>query len=158
MPEKPAFLFYGSSQRFAVIRPSEAYDWGYAEGCSNAVYATSNREIVLAFSLGAIPDDTGKYERLMDKKYGHEIKMIFCRGHPNFGGKGYLYKVSSEGFSYAGGTQWVNPSPVTPMEVTEIKVDDYLYLFRYATEVEKQQIEEEFKESQNHDNTISNNR
>jgi hypothetical protein len=148
MPKKPAFLFHGSSKRFEIILQSQAYDWGYAEGCHNAVYATSNRDIALAFALGAVSDETGKYERIMDNKYGEEITMIFCKGHPDFGGKGYLYKVSSEGFTYTRGTQWVNPSPVIPIEITEINVDDYLHLFRYATEEEKQQIEEEFKESQ----------
>jgi len=37
--------------RFDVILPSQAYDWGYAEGRRNAVYATSNRDIALAFAL-----------------------------------------------------------------------------------------------------------
>jgi len=83
----------------------------------------------------------------MDPKYGKEIKMIFYRGHPYFGGKGYLYKVSSEGFVYAGGTQWVNLGTVTPVETTEVNVNDYLHLFRYATDDEKRQIEEELKQA-----------
>ena len=37
--------------------------------------------------------------------------------------------------------------PVTPLEILEINVDDYLHLFRYATEEEKREIEREFEET-----------
>ena len=37
---------------------------------------------------------------------------------------------------------------VEAIEITEINVDDYLHLFRYATEEEKRQIEKELKESE----------
>ena len=126
---------------------SQAYDWGYTAGCKNAVYATSNRDIALAFSLGAIPDKNGNCGRLIDKKYDNGSKMIFYKGHPNFGGKGYLYKLSSQGFTYTGGTQWINLEPLIPIEISEINVDDYLYLFRYATEKELQQITDEMKKA-----------
>jgi len=59
IPEKPTFLFHGSSKLFDVLLPSQAYDWGYSEGCHDAVYATSNRDIALAFALGVVPDETG---------------------------------------------------------------------------------------------------
>jgi hypothetical protein len=69
--------------------------------------------------------------------------MIFYHGHPNFGGKGFVYKIDSENFIYAGGTQWVCPSPVVPLEIIEIKVDEHLDLFRYATTDEQREIEYE---------------
>ena len=145
-PETPEFLYCGSSERFDVLLPSRAHDWGDKEGRQNAVYAYSNRDIALAFALGVTPDETGHYDRVMSYKYGVGVQMIFHKGHPNFGGKGYLYKLPSKGFIHAGGTEWINPSPVMPVGITEINVDDYLYLFRYATEIEKQQIKEDFSE------------
>jgi hypothetical protein len=147
VPEKPEFLYHGSSERFDVILPSQAYDWGYKEGRRNAVYATSKRDIALAFALGIVPDENGQTDRVMDYKYTKdETVMLYVKGHPNFGGKGYVYKLSSKGFSYAGGTQWVSPVPVHPLEITETNVDDYAHLWRYPTDEERQQIEENFRE------------
>lgn len=135
---KPSFLYHGSSLLVDKLKSFQAYDWGFKEGNQYAVYATSEYEIALAFALGAVLDEEGKCDRVMDPKYGTPVQMIFFSGHPNYKGKGYVYKFSSEGFIYAGGTQWINPNPVTPIEVNEIKVDDYLHLFRYATSEEKQ--------------------
>ena len=140
---KPPYLYHGSSQLVDWLKPFQAFDWGFEEGNQHAVYATSEMNIALAFALGAVLDKEGNCDRVMDPKYGFPIKMIFFSGHPNFGGRGYLYKVRSDGFVYAGGTQWVNPNSVSPIEVKEIKVDDYLHLCRYATNEEKEELEGE---------------
>ncbi len=145
--EKPRYLYHGSTKLFDIVMPFQAYDWGYAEGCQDAVFATSNRDIAIAFAMGAVPDEQGKIGRLMDPEYGDEIRMIFYQGHPDFGGKGYVYKLLSEGFVYTRGTQWVNPNPVKPVEISVINVDDYLYLFRYATKAEKQEIERDLRDA-----------
>ena len=141
--KRPVFLYHGSAKLLKIIEPFQAHDWGYAEGCKKAVYVTSDRNIAIAFALGARPDENGNVGRLMDKKYDKDNKMIFYQGHPNFGAKGYLYKLSSEGFTYTRGTQWVNSYSVTPVDTTEINVDDFPLLWRYATDKEKQQIERE---------------
>ena len=138
---RPRFLYHGSSKYFKIILPYQAYDSAYDEGCYEAVYATSEKDIALSFALGAVPDEFGKIGRVMDKKYGDDIKMIFYHGHPNFGDRGFLYKLSSEGFVYTRGTQWISFQSVIPIEIYEINVDDYLYLFRYATEEEKSEME-----------------
>ncbi|WP_199613662.1 hypothetical protein [Paenibacillus alkalitolerans] len=143
--EKPVFLFHGGSKLVDELKPNQAYDWGHNEGNQFAVYATSIKDHAIAFALGVVPDEHGNSSRVMHPKYGEPLKMIFVSGHPNYGGKGYVYKVSSEGFTYAGGNQWVNPNPVTPIEIIEINVDEHLHLFRYATEEEKAEIEEEYR-------------
>jgi len=137
---KPPFLYHGSSQLVNPLKPFQAYDFGFEEGNQYAVYASSEIDIALAFALGAVLDAEGKCDRVMDPKYGFPTKMIFFSGHPNYGGKGYLYKLNSDGFVFAGGTQWVNPNPVIPIEVKEINVDDYLHLYRYATNEEKRTL------------------
>ena len=147
MLDRPEHLYHGSPGLYKILLPNQGDDWGYAEGRHYGVYATSNRDIAIAFALGAKPDEQGKIERIMDPKYGEKIKMIFHRGHPNFGGKGYVYKLLNEGFVYTMGTQWVNPNPVKPVEISEINVDDYLHLFRYATEAEKKEIERELHDT-----------
>jgi len=145
--KKPEFLYFGSSQRYEVLLPDQAYEKGGKKGSVNVVGATSVRDIALAFALGAVPDETGQQDRVMDYQFeSGKTTMLYIKGHPNFGGKGYVYKLSPKGFKFTGGTQWVNPAPVKPVEVTEINVDDYLYLCRNATEEEKRQIEENFTE------------
>ena len=52
--------------------------------------------------------------------------MVFKKGHPNYGGKGYLYIIESNEFVHAMGTQWVCFKEVKPTEVIELEVDDYL--------------------------------
>jgi hypothetical protein len=145
-PEKPDFLYFGDSKRRVMLLPSQKYCRSEKQGSQDAIYAYSNRNIALAYALGAVPDENGRLDRIMDYKYGGEVAMLFLKGHPAFGGKGYVYKLAVKGFIFTGGTQWVNFSPVTPLEITEIDVDNYLYLFRYATEEEKKQIEENFSE------------
>lgn len=146
MREKPDFLYYGSSERLDILLPSQDYNIDGEKRTQKVIYATSIRDIALAYAIGAVPDENGIIDRVMSYKQDGGVKMIFHKGHPNFGGKGYVYRLSSKGFLPVGGIQWVNPSPVKPLEVTEINVDDYLFLFRYATEEEKQQLEEDFTE------------
>ncbi|MGL5087133.1 MAG: hypothetical protein ACRC68_15695 [Clostridium sp.] len=134
-------LYHGSSVCSEKLIPHQAYDWGYEEGCENAVYATSNKNVALAFALGIKPDVNGKSERVMDTEFGDV--MIFVNGMPNYGGVGYLHVLSSEGFTYAGGTQWINKNEVIPLEIIEIKVDEYLHLMRFATKDEINRFEEE---------------
>lgn len=83
------YLYHGSSGYYKTLIPRQAYDTGFEEGCKNAVYATTNRNMALAFALGAIPDQNGEIERVMLPEFGD--RMIFEKGTPNYGGKGYLY-------------------------------------------------------------------
>ncbi|HBY21455.1 MAG TPA: hypothetical protein DEG71_10720 [Clostridiales bacterium] len=145
--DKPEYLYHGSSKLFDIIKPFQAYDWANEQGNQKAVFATAIEKIAYAFALGTIPDETGNCGRIINPKYSKEFKMIFHRGHPNFGGKGYVYKMSSEGFVHAGREQWVNPLPVVPVEIKEIEVDDYLHLFRYATEEEREDIEKDITDA-----------
>ena len=129
--EKPRFLYHGSSVKVEALEPYQAYDWGHEEGCQFGVFATSVRDVALAFALGKKPDGNGKVGRVIRKKHPDDpIQMIFWEGTPNLGGKGYLYTLSSQDFLNAGGTQWACPHRVIPLEVTEILVDEYTYLNR----------------------------
>ena len=133
-------------------------DWVDDAGSLFGVYATSMREEALAFALGAVPGRNGGVTRFIRHDPGGSVQMVFVHGHPNFGGKGYIYTVSSRGFRLASDKQWVCSKDVVPLEVEEIAVDDYLHLFRYATpddyvslfpyatEEEKRRIRQVFEE------------
>ena len=51
-------------------------------------------------------------------------------------GKGYLYELDVGGFDKVSNTQWVCDKQVIPIKIIEINVDDYLHLFRYASDKE----------------------
>jgi hypothetical protein len=130
---------------FEVLLPHQAEDFLNPAGSQYGVWATSNRDIALAFALGAVPDETGSVARIMRPQDLNPVKMVYIQGHPNFGGKGYLYAVLSEGFEHVAGEIWICRESVTPLEILEINVDDYLHLFRYATEEEKREMQCEFE-------------
>ena len=117
-------LYHGSPNKYDLLIPHQAYDTGFAEGCQNAVYATTNKAMVICFALGAVADENGEVEREMMPEYGD--KIVFRKGHPNYGGKGYVYVLDSERFVHAMGSQYVCFSQVKPLEILEINVDDYL--------------------------------
>lgn len=120
------YLYHGSSGYYDILIPHQAYDTGFQQGCKNAVYATSNKNMALAFALGAIPNKDGEIERVMLPEYGDVI--VFEKGTPNYGGKGYLYVLDKSKFQHALGTQWVCFEEIVPLEIQEINVDDYLHL------------------------------
>ena len=115
-------LYHGSPNRYDTLIPHQAYDTGFEEGCQNAVYATSSKAMAIGFALGSQEDSNGEVEREMMPEYGE--KMVLKKGHPNYGGKGYILDRAQ--FHPARGTQWVCLEEVKPLEVIEINVDDYL--------------------------------
>ena len=117
-------LYHGSTKKFDTLIPHQAFDVGFEEGCQNAVYATTSKAMAICFALGAVPDENGEIEREMMPEYGE--KMVFKKGHPNYGGKRYLYVIDGADFVHAMGTQWVCFNAVKPLEVIEIDVDEYL--------------------------------
>lgn len=126
------YLYHGSSRKVHVLAPHQACDKEFEEGCQYAVYATSNRNMALAFALGEIPNDKGEVERVMMPEYGDV--MQFVKGTPNYGGKGYLYVLDKKDFHYAYGTQWICFHDVKPLSIIEIEVNDYLYLCKVNEE------------------------
>ena len=120
------YLYHGSSGYFKVLIPHQAYDTGFEEGCKKAVYATTSKNMALGFALGAIPNQNGEVERLMMPEYGDT--MIFEKGQPNYGGKGYLYVLDKAKFQHSMGTQWISFDKIKPLDIIEINVNDYLHL------------------------------
>lgn len=120
----PTFLYHGSPTYHQTLIPHRAYDTGFEAGCQNAVYATTSKAMAICFALGAISDANGEVEREMMPEHGN--KIIFKKGTPNYGGKGYIYTLDASSFIHAMGTQWVCFEEVKPIEILEIDVNDYL--------------------------------
>ncbi len=120
------FLYHGSPDFCNILKPHQAYDTGFAAGCQNAVYATTNKDMAICFAMGSVPDKDGEVEREMMPEHGNI--MIFKKGTPNYGAKGYVYKLDKKDFQHAMGTQWVCFHEVKPIEIMEIEVNNYLHL------------------------------
>lgn len=136
----PEFLYHGSSKNVKVLLPRQAENWINNSNALYGVYATHIRDIALAFTLGGIPDETGTVSMRIELQNTDPIKMVYIHGHPNFSGKGYLYKLSSKRFKQINIYEWICNQTVEPLTVTEINVDDHLHLFRYATNKEKKEF------------------
>ncbi|WP_026652946.1 hypothetical protein [Butyrivibrio proteoclasticus] len=119
------YLYHGSPYKLDRLVPNQAVDTGFKEGCQFAVYATSNRNMAICFSLGCV-EESDDAQRVMMPEYGD--KMVFKKCHPNYGKKGYLYVLDKEQFVHSMGTQWVCYKEIVPEEIIEIDVDDYLEL------------------------------
>lgn len=124
IPVNPQILYHGSPIKCDILIPHQAYDTGFETGCRNAVYATDSKAMAICFALGVAPDENGEIEREMMPEYGERI--IFHKGTPNYGQKGYIYVLDGSNFVHAMGTQWVCFDEVKPIEMIEINVDDYL--------------------------------
>lgn len=130
-PERK-ILYHGSPTKHTTLIPHQAYDTGFAEGCQNAVYATTEKAMAICFALGAKHDENGNVEREMMPEYGD--KIIFKKGTPNYGQKGYIYVLDGSKFTHAMGTQWISTEEVAPLEIIEIEVNDYLYYAKVCQE------------------------
>lgn len=137
--DKPKYLYHGSSECFNILQPYQTHDALSQAASQNAVFATPIRDAAIAFALGAVPDEHGRVTRVICSM--EPVEMLFLEGRPNLGGKGYLYTVLADEFEPLDAVQWICRHPVKPLEVVEINVDDYVHLFRYATEEEKRALE-----------------
>ncbi len=102
--DKPEFLYHGSSNRVDILIPYQSADFLNASGSQNAVLATTNRDVALAFALGTVPDETGDDVTRVILSLD-PVKMIFVRGCPNLGGKGYLYNLAGDKFDQVDSAQ-----------------------------------------------------
>ena len=128
------YLWHGSPEKFNILKPTKADDFTNPFGNLFGVYATNFKEAAIAFAMGNKPDKEGRITKFI--KGIKNIQMVFIYGTPNFGGLGYLYKLSHEGFKEVCPGQYVCEKEVIPLEIIEIKVDDYRYLYRFATKEE----------------------
>ena len=118
------YLYHGSEGLYTELIPKKAMDEKYIERNLKAVYATTSKWMAICFALGKRPGVSGNISREISEERGKVI--IFHEGKPNIGGVGYIYKLKRDGFIHIRGTQWVSFSPVKPIEVEKILVNDYL--------------------------------
>ena len=134
MNTKPQFLYHGSQYRLEVLEPQPAHGACERESMM-AIYAAETMEEVVPFALPIrwhpdAPDGKRAFE--CD---GGKTKLIYGSLDPN--GVGYIYKVKADTFHKIDQWQWVSETACAPVEVVEIKVQDYLHTVEFSKEAEE---------------------
>lgn len=96
--KKPKFLYHGSSKKVDVLMPYQADDWKCEHGRHFGVYATSDRNVALAFALGGIPDQTGTCSRVIREKDRSPLKWFLFGGIQTLGAKAISISYHRRGF------------------------------------------------------------
>lgn len=134
MNTKPQYLYHGSQYRLDVLEPQPAHGACERESML-AIYAAETLEEVVPFALPIrwYPD-TPDGKRTFECN-GGKTKLIYGSLNPN--GVGYIYKVKADSFRKIDQWQWISETNCVPVEVIEIKVQDYLHTVEFSKEAEE---------------------
>lgn len=131
MNEKPEYLYHGSQYYFDTLEPQQARGQCERESML-AIYAAEKFQEVIPFALPIrwYPDSPeGKRDFTCD---GGRTKLLYGSLDPD--GIGYIYKVKSDFFKKIDEWQWVSDRACIPVEITEIRVRDYLHTVEFSEE------------------------
>lgn len=134
MNTKPQYLYHGSQYRLDVLEPQPAHGACERESML-AIYAAETLEEVVPFALPIrwYPD-TPDGKRTFECN-GGKTKLIYGSLNPN--GVGYIYKVKTDSFRKIDQWQWISETVCVPVEMIEIKVQDYLHTVEFSKEAEE---------------------
>ena len=94
---KPSVLYHGSAHRVAALEPRQASGVGAATDQLQAVYATHDRILAVAFAMRGIPNQKGDLEWEL-KTSTNPPRIIYSAGTPRIGGTGLIYHLPSDAF------------------------------------------------------------
>jgi len=130
------YLWHGSRQKIPMLEPRQSIDTGGAAGSNqNAIYATSDPKVAIAFGL-TTPDS---YTAM----FPNDPQMVLFSGNIRKGQNVYLHKLPFNGPN--GKPQFVQGAHdrefysipgvkgIKPVEIKAVPVDKYLNLIRQAT-------------------------
>lgn len=134
MNAKPEYLYHGSQYLFDILKPQQA-SGGCEKESLRAVYAAGTPREVIPFALPIrwYPDSPeGKRDFTCEDG---KTKLLYGSLDPD--GVGYLYKIRSDSFEKIDEWQWVSVRECVPVEITEIRVRDYLHTVEFSEEAAK---------------------
>lgn len=132
--EPPMFLYHGSQYDLEVLEPQKACGQTDAESqCS--IYAAKSAKEVIPFALPIrwYPD-TPEGKRNFECSFG-TTKLNYGSLDPE--GKGYVYRLKSDGFKRVDDFQWVCDKSVNYLEKMEIKVKDFLHTVEFSEDAKR---------------------
>lgn len=136
-------LYHGSSRKLEgdKLLPKQATDLGEnSENIHKAIYASNIKDNAIIMAILSCRDIISS--SLSFKK---DSKGIIYNGWPKQEFI-YLYTLPGETFKQARkmGIQYYSEEPVKPLKIEKLKIKDYLYLVRKATEKEEKEFYQKF--------------
>ena len=126
------YLYHGSQYLLEKLIPRNDRD-----GQEQAVFATESVDIATLFALPIRPypdtQDGRKAWTLTTDDAGVLFVHVEC-GIIDPYGVGYVYTLSSEGFTKINELEWISHDEVKPIEVMQIKVDEYWHRIRFSAQ------------------------
>jgi len=119
------FLWHGSPAKIdGPLEPRQAKDISERpEGNQKAVYATEDKDLAIAMTLGEKGSDHGMIVSV-------DNRLVSFDGKLRTGEKSYLYKLPIDTFENTGepseNPEWISYEPVMPIAIEEINTDDYI--------------------------------
>lgn len=134
MKDKPEYLYHGSQYKLDILIPQQAAG-GRDTDSLKAIYAAETMDEVIPFALPIrwYPDSP-EGRRDFECSAG---RVLIKYGSLDPNGVGYVYKVKADSFEKIDEWQWVSRESCEPVEVTEIKVADYLDRVEFSPEAKK---------------------
>lgn len=131
MSEKPKYLYHGSQYKLDLLIPQQTAGSRDIDSLK-AIYAAETMDEVIPFALPIrwYPDSP-EGKRAFECRDGR-VFLIYGSLDPN--GVGYVYKVKADSFEKIDEWQWVSRESCDPVEVTEIKVANYLDRVAFSEE------------------------
>jgi hypothetical protein len=112
------YLYHGSKVLLKSIDPREAFGFGGAADCKNAVYAVEdiNLAIPFAFTLKNLSNESiFKIDTQVNPPI---VTLVDC--DLNWDKCGYVYKLASDNFEKIDNHQWISSVSIKPIEIIRI--------------------------------------
>lgn len=134
MENKPEYLYHGSQYKLDILIPQQAAG-GQDIDSLKAIYAAGTMDEVIPFALPIrwYPDSP-EGRRDFECSAG---RVLIKYGSLDPSGVGYVYKLKADSFEKIDEWQWVSKESCEPVEITEIKVADYLDRVEFSPEAKK---------------------
>jgi hypothetical protein len=120
-------LYHGSSIKTEILKPNQATGVGKDEDRQFALYATSDRDFALLFTIPVTPDGTGTFSWETITENGVS-KMKINAGKVDLSGTGYLYPLDAKDFQRIDEIQFVSYKPVKPLSCEVINLSELQHL------------------------------
>lgn len=142
--KKPKFLFHGSPKKIkgGFLVPRQPRDLeNRKENLKRGIYASDMKDRAISMAL-----ISGRGVICSALDFTKRKKAIVYEGWPKQKYV-YLYILPSENFSKSNknSSQWVSSKKVKPIKIKKLKVKDYIYLIRKATQKEVEKLYKKYK-------------
>ena len=120
-------LYHGGRTKTEILKPNQATGVGQDRDRQFALYATSERDFALLFTILVTPDETGTFSWENISENGVS-KMKINAGKVDLSGTGYLYQLDAKDFQQIDEIQFISYKPVKPLSCEVINLPELQHL------------------------------